>query len=309
MAKHLGDPYRYRLPETVDVDISKGQKERLEAAGFAFNESTQSMERYREEWAERVLVDVTYEVEVPAEVPTHEYEVQAVDDKVYRVSYYEARPSGFFGFFKKLLHIRNKEEDVSDSRFDELLELQAEGKVSGLEKTITPKLVKRKVEMTEKEFMAYLEGGKSAKLVRKNAGTKVENVTRTGEATVKLEDFAEFAEGKRIVEEERRTEKYLKDKVLVDIRRPIETTIKFYQPGVWSHGRNHMEGSHAEFEATVRIRYMSGESPFDPDFFDRDGIAAGVETLIERYHPSAEHIRKRTDGRNGYEIEKQHISA
>lgn len=168
MAKHLGEAYFYPLPEHITLDFSDEQSKRLEAAGFAYNESTKSLEKYREEWAERALVDVEYEVLVPAEMPTHEYEVQGVSENVYRVSYLESRPSGFFGFFKKLLHFRTKEEGVSDSRFEELLEMQADGRISELEKTITPKLVKKRVTMTEKEFMAYLEGGKSARLVTKN---------------------------------------------------------------------------------------------------------------------------------------------
>lgn len=59
----------------------------------------------------------------------------------------------------------------------------------------------------------------------------------------------------------------------------------------------------------MRIRYVSGESPYDPEFFDRKEIEERIRVLVEKYHPTAEYIRRRRDGKNGYEIEKNRISA
>lgn len=84
-------------------------------------------DKYEEEYEEEIFVDAEYMEEREEEVQLNEYEIQSVNNNVYKVSYVDKRKQkGFFGFFRKVFSMRTKEERVTDDRFEELLSFQAE---------------------------------------------------------------------------------------------------------------------------------------------------------------------------------------
>lgn len=162
--------------------------------------------------------------------------------------------------------------------------------------------------LTDKEFLEGTKEGRTYKLMRKDVGTKVETEAVRGTASVSGDKYAEFVKGKRVLKESRRTVKKLVDKYLEDSRREMTQTMKVYQPGVWSHGKNHGEGSHAEFGATVTVRHVSGFSIFDPEFVDMGEIKEQIINIIQDEHFNARYVRSRMDRRDGFDIERTHVA-
>lgn len=176
-------------------------------------------------------------------------------------------------------------------------------------KTVSKRTEKHEtVMLTDREFLEATKSGKTYRLLRKDVGTKTETETVRGSATVSAEEYQEFVRGKRVTKEERRTEKKLVDKYLEDSRRPMTQTVKVYQPGVWSHGKNHDEGSHAEFGATVTVRHVSGFSMFDPEFVDMADIREEIVRIIKEEHYNARYVRKRMDEKDGFNIERTYAA-
>lgn len=299
--------YRYSLYEKLTHDITHEQASLLEQDGFVFNNKMHTWDKYESVFEAKTFYHLEYKTFAEVEVPVHEYEISEINNNIFRVAYIQKKPSWLFGWFKSFLHIRTKEENVSDSRFNELLNLQAEGDITWLEKVITPKMSKKRIHLTEKEAAEYLNSSNPIKLINKNIWTKKEKRELFWETTIKSEEYNDFMVNKEEIGRREEIRQVEINKVLVDQREVAEIDIPWYIPGVWSRMSNHHEWTLANFKAKVRIKYISWFNPLDPEFISRKDLEEQIIEIIENEHPNTVYIREREDMLDGFKIEKSRI--
>lgn len=116
---------------------------------------------------------------------------------------------------------------------------------------------KETIDLTDTEYLAQMKSGNSYPLITKDVGKKMETQQQHGSATIKKEEYTEFMTDKKELSRNERTERELREKILVDQREEVEYNYQYYQPGIWSRRGNHSEGNMANFVIQIHITYIS----------------------------------------------------
>lgn len=299
--------YNYQLQQTVSRDLIPIQQKIIEEDGFVYNEKLKTWDKYDIKYEEKVIVEVQYKTEIFDDVPLNEYSIKEVDNNVYNVKYYTSSDyNSFFWFFKRMFKRKQMEIWVDDRRYQQLLDMLSLWEIFELEKIITPTVVSRRVQLTEKEFLEYYNQGENIDIIKKWAWVKKEGVTIYGEMTIEEKDYEEKMKGKTMIDRKDHTERYMVDKQLSNQRALSEYNYQYYLPWVWSRASNHVRWTLANFVCKVSIKYITGFDPLDPKFINLEDIKKDIIDIIKSEHKNSQYIQERSDLKDGFSFERSH---
>lgn len=304
--------YKYKLEETIIEDYVSEQEEELFKLWYKYNSDAKTYDLYEEKYEDKKYVDFYYFEIKEQEFNLWEYEIyksQKVFDVKYKVL---EKQKWFLGFFKNIVNkfIDKVERDVSESRISSLELSLSRWEIKDLQKIEKLKMVSSIELLTEVEEKKLKEKWIKYSFIRMTKETKIEKV-RIRFSLQKIDYKTYIDEYESIYETEiinTYKKKVLIEKIIVDRRRVMESTINFYVPGIWSYNGKHIKGSEAWFTAKVVIRFISWFNPMDNNYFKAFNVKERVIEVIEKEHPNAIYIRQRWDELDWFNIEQTHIN-
>ena len=304
--------YNYKLNETLRESLVWEQEKSLFDEGFVYNKEEQTYDLYEIKYEEIEYVNFSYieEKEVKSQLLEFEvFETKKVFDVKYKII---EKEKGLFWFFKNIFNrfVSKTEKDVSNERLNSLELRLGRWEISNLQKIESLKLKPSIVKMTENEEKKLREKWQKYSFLGKvddykNEIIEIENNLLDVEYKTYLQDYEPKYE---TFINERYKEKIQKEKLVIDRRKKMETTINFYIPWIWSYNGTHEFGSIAEFSCQVIIEFISGFNPLDDTYFSYKETKEKIIKIINKEHFNAKYIRERGDGLDGFNIENSHIN-
>jgi hypothetical protein len=300
--------YNYQLENNLTQSFVDKQSEKLLKDWYKYNEKESSYDLYEFKYEEVEYVDFYYTDEVDVKSQLSEYEVykkRKIVDARYKTLKKEKGISGFFrNIFNKF--VSKTEEDVDQTRIEELELLLAKWEIKDFQKIESFNIVWKVEKLTEKEVRTLQKEGIKYSFLRRLVDEyKMETQEVTNKLTkITFQEYVKNYESEYKTEIiERYTEKEVVEKLVADRRVVMETAINFYIPGVWSRQWNHDDGTKAEFSCQVIIQYISWFNPFDRGYFSKEKVKGEIIKIINEEHPTTGYIRDRFDNKDGFDID------